>query len=170
VNVSGDPGPKLVLVAAVARNGAIGLGNQLLWREQQDLQHFRALTLGHPVIMGRKTWDSLPPRFQPLPGRRNVVLTRNATLQVQGAETAASLDDALARLAGTEQVFIVGGAQLYALALPRADALVLTEIDVALEGDTHFPSWDRARFSEVSRRPGVGADGVPFAFVRYERL
>ena len=103
---------KLSLIAAVARNGGIGKNNNLLWNEPQDQRHFRATTLGHAVVMGRKTWDSLPARFRPLPGRRNVVLTRNPHLQLSGAETAPSLPAALHLLADAPQVFVMGGAEV----------------------------------------------------------
>jgi dihydrofolate reductase len=159
----------VAVIAAVARNGAIGRDNELLWRNPQDLAHFRAVTMGCPVIMGRRTWDSLPARFRPLPGRRNVVVTRNAQWRADGAEPAASLADALARLADTPKVFVIGGAQLYALALPLADELVLTEIDADLDGDAHFPRWNRAAFDERAREPRNTADGTRFAFVTYRR-
>lgn len=162
--------PHLALIAAVARNGAIGRDNGLLWSDPADLRHFRAVTLGCPVVMGRRTWESLPERFRPLPGRRNLVVTRQPAFAAPGAETASSLDDALARLAGVPQVFVIGGGQLYAQALPRADELVLTEIDADLDGDTYFPRWDRARFVETTREAQRAADGTHFAFVRYRRL
>ncbi len=137
----------VAVIAAVARNGAIGRDNDLLWRDPQDMAHFRAATLGCPVVMGRRTWDSLPPRFRPLPGRRNVVVTRNAHWHADGAEAATSLEQALARLADAPKVFVIGGAQLYALALPLADELVLTEIDAeAPDADAFFPPFDRNAF------------------------
>ena len=160
---------RLVLIAAVARNGAIGRSNELLFREPADQRHFRDTTLGCPVVMGRKTWDSLPARFRPLPGRRNLVLSRDVAFLADGAEVVASLDDALARTTDAPRVFVIGGAQLYALALPRADALVLTEIDADLPGDVFFPAWDRAQFVETSRHAAVSAAGLPYAFVGYQR-
>ncbi len=172
---------KLALIAAVARNGAIGRGNQLIWREPLDQQHFRRVTMGCPVVMGRKTWDSLPARFRPLPGRRNIVVTRNPVLVAAGAETASSLADALARLSEAPTVFVLGGGELYAQALPLADELVLTEIDADLDGDVFFPAWDRGAFEEVSRDPqrsqqgealatgSASASAIAFAFVEYRR-
>ena len=160
---------KVSLVAAVARGGVIGQGNAIPWRIPEDLAHFRALTIGHPVVMGRRTWDSLPGRFRPLPGRRNVVVTRNPDWQADGAERAASLEDALRLLIGAVQVFVIGGAELYAAALPRADALVLTEIDLDVDGDVLFPRWDRGAFEEVAREPHVSEDGTVLAFVTYAR-
>lgn len=160
---------KLVLVAAVARDGAIGRGNALLWHEPADQKHFRAVTMGAPVVMGRKTWDSLPARFRPLPGRRNIVVTRNAEWRADGAEAAPSLDAALALVAGAERVCVIGGGELYALALPRADELALTEIDADFaDADTHFPPF-RDRFVEVARDRRTTADGVGYAFVTYRR-
>jgi dihydrofolate reductase len=160
---------KLALIAAVARNGAIGRDNDLLWKESADQKHFAATTRGHAVIMGRRTWESLPSRFRPLPGRRNIVVTRSAGFDAPGAETVDSLDAALQRLSGEPQVFVIGGAQLYAQALPRVDEMVLTEIDADLHGDVHFPHWDRRAFSEVRREAHVDAQGLPFAFVTYRR-
>jgi len=160
---------KLALIAAVARNGAIGRGNELLWKEPLDQRHFAATTRGHAVVMGRRTWESLPPRFRPLPGRRNLVVTRDAGYAAAGAETAASLEAALQRVAGDTRVFVIGGAQLYAQALAQADELVLTEIDADLQGDAHFPAWDRQAFVETSREAHVGADGTRFAFATYRR-
>lgn len=160
---------KLALIAAVARNGAIGRGNDLLWKEPVDQKHFVATTRGHAVVMGRKTWESLPPRFRPLPGRRNVVVTRSLDFDAPGAQLADSLEAALQQLAAEPRVYVIGGAQLYAQALPRADELVLTEIDADLDGDVHFPPWDREAFAEVGREAHVGADGTRFAFVTYRR-
>ena len=164
-----DKDMKISLVAAVARNGAIGKNSQLLWQEPQDQRHFRATTLGHPVVMGRKTWDSLPARFRPLPGRQNVVVTRNPTLHFAGAQQAASLQDALQLLAGTAQVFVIGGAQLYAQALPHADEMVLTEVDADLDGDVFFPAWAPEDWTAISRDAHTAANGTPFAFVTYRR-
>ncbi len=160
---------QLVLIAAVARNGAIGLGNDLIFKEPADQQHFRAATLGCPVVMGRKTWDSVPARFRPLPGRRNVVISRNADFVAPGAEVAASLPAALALLQDAPRVFVIGGAQLYAQALPLATELLLTEVDADLAGDTHFPTWDRSDYNETERRSAVTASGVGYAFVTYHR-
>jgi dihydrofolate reductase len=160
---------KLTLVAAVARNGVIGRRGGIPWHLPEDLARFRALTTGHPVVMGRKTWESLPERFRPLPGRRNVVVTRNPAWAAEGAERAGSLDEALQLLDGAEAVFVIGGAALYAGALPLADQLELTEVDLEVEGDAYFPEWDRDAFEEVSQEAHVSEDGTPFAFVTYRR-
>ena len=162
-------GPEVVLIAAVARNGVIGRDNALVFNDPADQRHFRQATMGCPVVMGRKTWDSLPARFRPLPGRRNVVLSRDPTWQAPGAEAVGSLDQALALLVGAPRVFVMGGAELYAQALPRAHALLLTEVDAELEGNVRFPAWDRAQFVEVSRTAPVEASALPFHFVNYRR-
>lgn len=163
--------PTLVLIAAVDRQRAIGRDGALLWHEGEDQRHFRRVTMGCPVIMGRKTWDSLPARFRPLPGRRNVVVTRDAAWRAEGALPAASLDAALALAADAARAFVIGGGELYALALPRADELILTEVDaVFATADTYFPAFDRAAFAECAREPHVAADGTPYAFVTYRRV
>jgi len=161
---------QLCLIAAVARNGVIGRGNELVWRDPVDAKHFRATTMGCPVIMGRKTWDSLPAKFRPLPGRRNMVVTRQKDWAVseaaRGADVVFSLDEALAAVADTEapRVFVMGGGELYALALPHAEVLELTEIDADLDGDVRFPEWPRDAFEEIARTAHPG-----FAFVTYQR-
>lgn len=157
---------RVVLVAAVARNGVIGAGGKLPWRLPEDLRHFKALTLGHPVIMGRKTWDSLG---APLPDRENIVVTRARGYDAPGAHVAASLEAALALCAGEPIAFVIGGGELYAAALPLADTLVLTEIGRDYAGDARFPAFDRAAWREAQRVPQTAADGLRFDFVRYER-
>jgi dihydrofolate reductase len=160
---------KVSLVAAVARGGVIGRDGVLPWRLPEDMARFREVTMGQAVVMGRRTWESLPDRFRPLSGRRNVVVTRNLSWHGEGAERAASLEDALQLLAGEESVSVIGGGEIFAAALPLADALLLTEIDLDVEGDTFFPSWDPIAFEEVSREAHVSEDSTPFAFVTYER-
>jgi dihydrofolate reductase len=157
------------LVAAVARNGVIGRDGSIPWRLPEDMRHFRDLTMGHPVVMGRRTWESLPDRFRPLPGRDNVVVTRNPDWAAQGADRAASVEDALRLLDSEPKVFVIGGGEIYVSALPLADELQLTEIDAEIEGDTTFPDWDRTEFEEISREPHVTEDGTPYAFVTYVR-
>jgi dihydrofolate reductase len=159
---------RLTLVAAVARNGVIGRDNTVPWRIPEDMEHFRAVTMGHPVVMGRRTWESLPDRFRPLPGRRNVVVTRNPDWSAKGAERAASLDDALRLLEDEPRVSVIGGGELYAAALPLADELLLTEVDSEVDGDTYF-RFDPSDFAEDSREPHVSANGTAFAFVTYVR-
>jgi dihydrofolate reductase len=161
----------LSLIAAVARNGAIGKNNDLLWQDSRDQKHFRATTLGCPVIMGRRTWDSLPERFRPLPGRRNIVVTRNTQWQASGAEVANSLQSALALVAGVPKVFVMGGGQLYTEAIPLADELELTEVHADFEADTFFPDWPREAFETLKREayPGTAEGGPGFDFVTYRR-
>ena len=156
--------PALCLIAAVARNRAIGKDNALLVHLPGDLPRFKKLTLGHSVIMGRKTWDSLG---RPLPQRRNIVITRNRSWHAEGAEAAASLADALALVATEPKAFVIGGAQIYAEALPFADELALTEIDADLDGDAFFPEWDRSRFTQSSREDHSSPQGLRYSFIHY---
>lgn len=157
---------RVYLVAAVAANGVIGANGKLPWHLPEDLQHFKALTLGHPVIMGRKTWESLG---KPLPGRENVVVTRAPGYDAPGASVASSLESALALCAGEPVAFVIGGGELYADALPLAQGLVLTEIQREFAGDARFPAFDREVWHETQRKPQTGADGLRFDFVLYER-
>ena len=159
----------LSIVAAVARGGVIGRDGGIPWRIPEDMAHFKALTTGGAVVMGRRTWDSLPDRFRPLPDRRNIVVTRNPSWSGEGAERATSLDDALRLLEEVGHVFVIGGAEIYAAALPLTDELLLTEIELEVQGDTVFPAWDRDAFQEVQHEERVSADGTPFAFVTYRR-
>ncbi|HKX43964.1 MAG TPA: dihydrofolate reductase [Burkholderiaceae bacterium] len=165
-----DHRPRLALIAAIARHGAIGKNNALLWHESEDLRRFRRVTMGCPVIMGRKTWDSLPPNFRPLPGRRNLVLSRDRAWRAEGAEAVPDFAAALAAAHDAAKAFVIGGAQLYALALPQVDELVLTEIDADFDADTFFPPWDRSRFVETERERHTSAHGVPYSFVTYKRI
>ena len=160
--------PTLTLIAAVARNGVIGIDNRLPWSLPADLKHFKALTMGHSVIMGRKTWESLPPRFRPLPGRHNIVVTRDAGYRAEGATVAASLPAAVAQVQGDE-AFVIGGAELYAAALPLANRLQLTEIDSTFDGDTHFPAIDPSHWQETARDAHHDEAGLRYAFVTYQR-
>lgn len=158
----------LTLVAAVASDGAIGRDNALLWRLPADMARFKALTAGKPVVMGRRTWDSLPAKFRPLPGRRNLVVSRSVSA-LPGAEVFASLDAALAACAEPE-VCVIGGSEIYALALPHADRLALTEVDARFpDADRHFPAWPRESFTELSRESHQDAAGLRYAFVDYVR-
>ena len=158
----------LTLIVARARNGVIGRDNALPWRLPEDLAHFKRTTLGHPVIMGRKTWDSIG---KLLPGRRNIVVTRNRAWHAGGAEAASSLEDALARCEKAAEVFVIGGAALFADALPRADYAIVTEIGRDIEGDVYFPPLDASEWVETSREERIasGSDAMPFAFVHYAR-
>ena len=163
--MSKSNGPRVYLVAAVAANGVIGRDGQLPWHLPEDLKHFKRLTLGHPVIMGRRTWESLG---RPLPGRDNIVVTHRAGYEAPGAAVANSLEAALALCAGEPVVFVIGGQQLFAESLPMAAGLVLTEIYRDYEGDTWFPPYDRSRWRETQRERHSAADGTKFDFVLYE--
>ena len=159
----------ITLVAAVAKDGAIGRDNALLWHLPEDMARFKALTAGKPVVMGRRTWDSIPAKFRPLPGRRNLVVSRSVN-ELPGAEVFASLDAALAACAAEPETCVIGGGEIYALALPRADKLALTEVDVVFpDADRHFPAWPRDQFIEANRETRTGATGTRFDFVDYLR-
>jgi dihydrofolate reductase len=160
---------KVALVAAVARGGVIGRDGGIPWHLPEDIAHFKELTTGHAVVMGRKTWDSLPDRFRPLPNRRNVVVTRNPAWRDPGAERVSSVAEALDLLAGEARVFVIGGAEIYAAALPYAHELVLTEIALDVDGDTFFPHRDDRAFEQTERDERVSADGARFAFTTYRR-
>ena len=161
-------GPITSLVAARGRNGVIGRGGGLPWRLPSDLALFKAITLGKPVVMGRRTWDGLPRK--PLPGRACFVLSRDGAFAPPAAVVAADFADLLdmareqAADEGAGEVCVIGGAALYALALPRARRLHLTEVDAAPEGDTLFPPFDEARWSEVRREPHPAGEGDDHAF------
>jgi dihydrofolate reductase len=163
---SGNHGTQLYLVAAVAENGVIGVNGKLPWHLPEDLKHFKQLTSGHAVIMGRKTWESIG---RPLPNRNNIVVSRKEGFQAPGASVAASFEDALALCAATEAVFVIGGGEIYRAAMPYAAGLVLTEIHRAYEGDARFPEIRREDWKESRREPRVAANGIPFDFVWYER-
>ena len=164
----------IVIVAAIADNGVIGDDNRLLWRLKTDMRRFRALTLGRPLLMGRKTFLSIG---KPLPGRETVVLSRDPGFRPEGVHLAASLDEALAegqRLGvamGADSVVVAGGGDLYAQALPLADRMELTFVHATPEGDAHFPDWDRSLFQlDGSREHPSGPDDEhPFAFASYRR-
>lgn len=157
---------KLGLIWAQARGGVIGQGGVLPWHLPEDLAHFKRTTLGAPVIMGRKTWESLPPRFRPLPGRQNIVITRDAQWQAPGADRAGTLDEALALCASAPVAWITGGAEIFRLALPRAHEAIVTEIDADFAGDTFAPAMG-AQWRETARESHVAASGIPFSFVTY---
>jgi dihydrofolate reductase len=160
--------PELILIAAVARNGVIGRNNRLPWRLKADLAHFKSVTYGHSIVMGRKTWESLG---RPLPGRRNLVVSRTPGYQASGAEVFASPQDAIRAAAPAEKVFVIGGAQLYDQLLGDADRLLLTEVWADVDGDTRLPTIDHRLFEEVRREPhGADTDNeFDYDFVEYVR-
>ena len=159
-------GLRIYLLVAVASNGIIGANGQLPWHLPEDLQHFKRLTMGHPVIMGRRTWESLK---GPLPGRENIVVTRTPGYEAPGAAVASSLESALALCAGESVAFVIGGSRLFEESLPIADGLVVTEIHKDFAGDTWFPPYDRSRWREAQREAHTAADGMRFDFVLYEK-
>jgi dihydrofolate reductase len=163
--------PRVNLIVAWAHGGVIGRDGAMPWHLPQDLAHFKQTTLDHPVIMGRRTWESLPAKVRPLPGRRNIVLSTDPGWSAAGAQRCTSLQEALARCAGDDDVWVIGGARVYEAALPLADRLVVTEIDADMAGDTHFPAWDRQAFVETMRRAHQAAapGGLRYDIVVYQR-
>ncbi|MFE7846412.1 dihydrofolate reductase [Microbacterium sp. NPDC057407] len=167
------PRARIGLVWAEAHGGVIGADGGMPWHVPEDLAHFKAVTLGSPVIMGRRTWESFPDRFRPLPGRRNIVVTRNAGWVADGAERAGSLGDALAMAADAspEWIWVIGGGALFREAIGGADRLEVTELDLAVDGDTHAP--ERPGWQPVSIDPVDGwhtsSGGIRYRFVRLER-
>ena len=159
----------LHLIFARARNGVIGVNNQLPWHLPEDLAHFKRATMGCPVIMGRKTWDSLPPKFRPLPGRLNVVVTRQADWQAAGALRAGSITEAMSLCPPETDAWVIGGAEIYAQAMPWASTAVVTEIDQDFAGDAFAPRFN-ADWLEVARESHSSAQGMPFSFVTYQHL
>ena len=159
---------KISLIVAVAQNGIIGTGGTMPWHITEDFAHFKAVTLGHSVVMGRKTYESIG---RPLPRRRNIVITRNAELQIEGCEMATSLEGALAMCEGEEEVFIIGGGEIYRQAMPLAHKLYITHVGISAEGDTRFPEIDPTIWREVSREEFARGKEFdhPFSFVDYER-
>lgn len=156
---------RVVFVVAVARNGVIGRRGRLPWRISSDLKRFKAITLGKPVIMGRKTWESLPKR--PLPGRTNIVITRDPRYEAEGAVVAASVAEALARARATEseEICVIGGSDIFRQLLSMADRLYLTEVDLSPEGDVFFPPLDAKAWRETSRETHARAEGDDAGFV-----
>ncbi|MDZ4074996.1 MAG: dihydrofolate reductase [Hylemonella sp.] len=157
---------KLHLIFARAANGTIGKDGVMPWHLPEDLAHFKRTTLGCPVIMGRKTWESIPARFRPLPGRTNVVVTRQPGWHAEGACVAHSLPEALALCGEVPDVWIIGGADIYAQALPLASTAVVTEIEATFEGDAFAPQFG-ANWQEVAREHHVSSTGLKFSFVTY---
>ncbi|WP_312676361.1 dihydrofolate reductase [Microbacterium sp.] len=156
------------LVWAEARGGVIGRDGGMPWHVPEDLAHFRELTTGHPVIMGRRTWESFPKRFRPLPDRRNIVVTTDAAWAADGAERASSLDDALALAGGAPEVWVIGGSRLFAEAIERASVLEVTELDLEVDGgDTFAPSRDGWAVARVEPDDGwaLSRTGVPYRFL-----
>ena len=159
---------ELKLIYARSRNGVIGRDGQLPWHLPADLAHFKQTTLGQAVVMGRKTWDSLPERFRPLPGRTNIVITRQADWHAPGALVAHSLDQAMSLCPAPGPLWVIGGAEIYAQALPLASTVVVTEIDVEVQGDAHAPKLG-PEWKEMSRQFHAIEGGLSYSFVTYNK-
>ncbi len=158
--------PTLTLIVATDSAGGIGIRNTLPWRLPEDLAHFKQTTIGHPILMGRKTFESIG---RPLPGRRNIVITRNPDWRLDGVESVKSLQDALDR-ADAAEIFVIGGAEIYQLALPLANKLIVTQIAQRFECDVFFPSINPTQWRETARLPQRSAtNSFDFAFVTYQR-
>ncbi len=162
---------RIGLVWAEAHGGVIGAGGTMPWHVPEDLAHFKAITLGAPVVMGRRTWESFPSRFRPLPGRRNIVVTRNDEWGDAGAERAGSLDDALAVAADAETVWVIGGGELFGEAIEKADVLEVTEFDLTVDGDTFAPSREGWRVTAADPVDGwhLSRTDVPYRFLTLVR-
>jgi len=158
------------MVYARARNGVIGKQGQLPWHLPEDLAHFKRTTLGQPVVMGRVTWESLPEKFRPLPGRSNVVVSRQPSFSASGAQVAVSLEAAMALFPPTEVIWLIGGAQLYAQGLSIASQIVVTEIDADCEGDAYAPSLSPSDWIETQRTSHVSAQGLTYHLVTLQKI
>jgi len=156
----------LTLIVAYSDNRVIGRDNTLPWKLPGDLAHFKRSTLGHPIIMGRKTWDSLG---RPLPGRANIVISRNPDFAAPGATVVPTLEAAIAACGEVEQAFVIGGAQIYAQALPQAQRVLATEVHAQVDGDAFFPLLPAFQWKETAREKQPAENGYDYDFVTYER-
>ncbi len=159
---------QISIIAAIAQNNVIGRDNKLPWHIPNDLKHFKELTMGKSMLMGRKTFESIG---RALPGRRNLILTRDKAFTAKNAEIYHSIEEALAAVEGEEELMVIGGAQLFKILLPKASRLYLTYIHEDIKGDAYFPKWDQAKWREVIRQDFAKTDQVPFhySFVNFER-
>lgn len=155
------------LVVAMADNGVIGKDGRLPWRIPDDMRRFKALTLGKPCVMGRKTWESLPKK--PLPGRLNIVVTRERDYRAEGATVVHSLDEALTCANGADEICVIGGVEIYRAALSRADLIHLTQVHGDIDGDTHMPQFDRTPWRETAREDHATPEGLRFSYVTLEK-
>jgi dihydrofolate reductase len=164
---------KISLIVAVSRNGVIGIDNQLPWHLPEDLKYFKSVTMGKPIIMGRKTYDSIG---RPLPGRTNIVITRDSSWQAEGVEVARTLAQAMTlgqlacAQADVDEAMVIGGEQIYRMTLPAADRLYLTEVQAEVEGDAFFPEFDAKDWHQVSEQLPEVTDTHPYRFVVLERI
>ncbi len=158
--------PRISLIAAVASNGVIGREGRMPWHLPADLKRFKVLTMGHAIVMGRKTFDSIG---RLLPGRRTIVVTRQPGYRIEGAAVVHSLEQAIEQAGDDDEVFVIGGGEIYAMALPMADRLHMTELAITPLGDARFPAFDRSAWRETSRESHRAEDGTAFDFVVYDR-
>jgi dihydrofolate reductase len=158
--------PRISLIAAVASNGVIGREGRMPWHLPADLKHFKALTMGHAIVMGRKTFDSIG---RLLPGRRTIIVTHQRGFHFEGATVVHSLEQAIEQARGDDEVFVIGGGEIYAMALPMADRLHMTELALTPQGDARFPAFDRSAWRETSRESHRAEDGMSYDFVVYDR-
>lgn len=153
---------KIAMIAAMANNRVIGKDNQMPWHLPEDLRHFKAITMNKPIVMGRKTFESIG---RPLPGRHNIVITRQADFSAEGITVVDSIEAAIVSAKECDELVIIGGGQLYSAMLPKADSLYLTEINLEVEGDTFFPHWDDGSWLEVSRINEINSNGLEYSFI-----
>jgi dihydrofolate reductase len=162
------------IIVAVAKNGVIGKNNDLPWHLPDDMKYFMQTTKGHHVILGRKNYDSLPPKFKPLPNRTNIIVTHQENFTASNCIIVHHIEDgvAIARKNGEQELFVIGGAEIYKLALPLTDTMYITEIDAEINGDTHFPSWNKNEWKEISRQhhPIDEKHQFAFDFVVYQKI
>ena len=158
----------LSIIVAIAHNGVIGCHNKLLWHITEDMKYFRRVTTGHPVIMGRKTFESIG---RPLPGRQNIIITRNRNYEAPGCIVTGSIEEALSNIAPTEEAFVIGGGEIYAQALPLCDKLYITEVDASYQGDTFFPAIDKTQWVLEHEEHFLRGESFekPFSFLVYNR-
>ena len=154
---------KIAMIAAMANNRVIGKDNQMPWHLPEDLRHFKAMTLGKPVVMGRKTYESIG---RPLPGRHNIVISRQTDLLIEGVTTVTSFESAKLAAGACDELVVMGGGQLYEMLLPQAVILYLTEINLAVDGDTYFPDWDDGSWQEVSRDVATNDKDLEYSFIQ----
>lgn len=163
--------PRISIIVAHSKNMVIGKGNDLIWKIPNDQVRFKNLTMGHPVVMGRKTWESIPEKFRPLPGRANFVITRDGSYKASGATVTTSIADALTQAQsapGSEEIFIVGGGEIYKAALPLTNRLYLTLIDKEVDGDTYFPEYKNLFTKKISEESGE-FEGLKYSYLILER-
>jgi len=158
---------RISIIAAMAKNRVIGCNNALPWHLPEDLKHFRQLTMGHPILMGRRTFESIG---KPLPGRTSIVISRNRDFDFPGVKAASSIPEAIALCGDSEEIFFIGGGDLYRQAIELANRIYLTEIQSEFEGDAHFPEFDAGKWREISREKRASESGMAFDFAVYDRI